>query len=129
MEIFERIGQLIRDKGVTPYKISVDTGINQAILSRIINGTTKKPQYSTLKLLAEYFNVSIDWLLTGEGEMLNTAPGSTVSGNEQPAITIALKMLEEQLRVKDEQIAKLHQLLEIRLKGDVHEDAASADVG
>lgn len=128
MEIFERIVQLISDKGVTPYKISADTGINQAILSRIINGTTKKPQYSTLKILAEYFNVSLEWLQTGEGEK-QIPKEDCISFADDSAITLALKMLNEQLRVKDEQIAELHRLLAIRLKGDAHEDVASADVG
>ncbi len=81
------------------------------------------------KIHEKFLNVNMAWLLTGEGDMLNAAPVQVQEKADDSAITLALNMLNEQLKVKDEQIAKLHQLLEIRLKGDVHEDAACADVG
>ena len=126
MEISDRIRQLIENKGVTSYKISVDTGISQAMLSRILSGNTKKPQCSTVKILAKYFNVSPEWLLTGEGDM-HTTPEQNAPFYDSMSLTI--QVLNEQLKVKDAQIAKLHHLLEMKLKGDAYADVASVDVG
>lgn len=70
MGIGERISKLIEYKGVTPYIVSQNTGISQATLSRILNNSTAKPSQGTIQLLAKYFDSSLDWILTGRGEML-----------------------------------------------------------
>lgn len=36
-------------------------------MARMWSGKTQKPQRDNVKLLAEYFEVNEDWLLTGEG--------------------------------------------------------------
>lgn len=81
------------------------------------------------KIHERFLNINTAWLLTGEGDMLTAAPEQVLEKADDSAITLALKMLNEQLKVKDEQIAELHRLLAIRLKGDAQKDAASVDVG
>lgn len=66
MNISKRIEQLIEDKGVTPYVVSEKTKIAESTLSRILGGETKKPNIKNIQLLAKYFQVSEDWLLTGQ---------------------------------------------------------------
>lgn len=68
MAIGDRIKQLIDIKGVTAYIVSAKTGISQATLSRLMSNATKKPNINNIELLANYFNVNPDWLLTGNGE-------------------------------------------------------------
>lgn len=65
----ERLLYLLKNKGVTPYQVSVDTGVSEGTLSRITTGKTQKLRESTLKMLAKYFGVSPEWLRTGSGEM------------------------------------------------------------
>lgn len=65
----ERLLYLLKNKGVTPYQVSVDTGVSEGALSRITTGKTQKLRESTLKILAKYFGVSPEWLRTGSGEM------------------------------------------------------------
>lgn len=60
-----RLQKLIDSKGVTAYVVAQETGISQATLSRILNKNTK-PNLRNTKTLAEYFNVSVPFLLTGE---------------------------------------------------------------
>lgn len=67
MDIVARIIQLTEKKGVTRYEIAQATGISEATLARMWSGKTQKPQRDNVKLLAEYFEVNEDWLLTGEG--------------------------------------------------------------
>lgn len=73
MSLSVRIRQLIESKNVTPYEISAKTGISQSTLSRILNDDTAKPNIRNTDLLALYFNVSRDWLLTGKEDNLQNA--------------------------------------------------------
>ena len=61
-EVFE---QLLQKFGVTPYKISKETGVTQTSLSNWKNGQSK-PSTPTLQKIADYFGVSVDYLMTGE---------------------------------------------------------------
>lgn len=61
-DIFE---QLLQKFGVTPYKISKETGVTQTSLSNWKNGKSK-PSTKTLQKIADYFGVSVDYLMTGE---------------------------------------------------------------
>lgn len=60
-EIFE---QLLQSYGITAYKFCKDTGISQSTIStwkkkgNLING-------ETAKIIADYFNVSVDYIMTG----------------------------------------------------------------
>ena len=60
-EIFE---QLLQSYGITAYKFCKDTGISQSTIStwkkkgNLING-------ETAKIIAGYFNVSVDYIMTG----------------------------------------------------------------
>ena len=78
------------------------------------------------KIHEKFLNVNYSWLLTGEGE--STVSEKQVHSSYDP-VAMAIHVLNEQLKVKDAQIAKLHHLLEMKLKGDAHADAASVDVG
>ena len=60
--IFE---MLCEKNGVTPYKIGKETGIATSTLSDWKNGKST-PKQDKLKLIADYFNVSVDYLMTGE---------------------------------------------------------------
>lgn len=61
-EIFE---QLLQSYGITAYKFCKDTGISQSTIStwkkkgNLING-------EMAKVIAEYFHVSVDYVMTGE---------------------------------------------------------------
>lgn len=85
MEILERILELIESKGVTPYEISAKTGISEAVLSRLLNGKTKKPNQNNIKILAKYFNISEDWLRTGVG-IKGVFETGTIFGNNNTSV-------------------------------------------
>ncbi|MBD9048931.1 MAG: LexA family transcriptional regulator [Ruminococcus sp.] len=60
--------QLIQNKGVTVYQISKDTGISESLMSHWKSGR-QLPKYDSLNILADYFNVSGDFLLGRTDEM------------------------------------------------------------
>lgn len=67
--ISERLRYLIDKKGITPYYLSEKTGISEATISRLLSGKSIRPNIKTIGLLTYYFQITEDWLLTGDGEM------------------------------------------------------------
>lgn len=58
-----RLRQLRKSKGYTQVRVQMDTGIEQALLSKYENGE-RIPPTETLVKLADYYNVSVDYLLS-----------------------------------------------------------------
>lgn len=61
-EIFE---QLLQKFDVTSYKVAKATGITQTSLSNWKTGRST-PRIDALQKIADYFNVSLEYLMTGE---------------------------------------------------------------
>ena len=60
--MYENYERILKSKGLTNYKVSKDTGIAQSVLSTWkTRGTT--PRADKLQILAEYLDVSVDYLL------------------------------------------------------------------
>ena len=57
-----RIKELREKKNITQLKLAVDLNLNQNTLSRYETGE-REPSYDVLIKIADYFNVSIDYLL------------------------------------------------------------------
>lgn len=64
-EIFE---QLLQKYGVTAYKVSKATGVTQTSLSNWKSGRST-PSAKTLQKIADYFGVSIEYLMTGKEDI------------------------------------------------------------
>lgn len=63
-EIFEH---LLQKYGVTSYKVSKETGISQTSLSNWKSGRSNL-KTDSLQKIADYFGVTIDYLLTGKND-------------------------------------------------------------
>ena len=62
-EVFSiRIKGIREELGLSQIIVSADTGIQQSKLSKYENGTLE-PSLEQLGILANYYEVSIDWLL------------------------------------------------------------------
>mgnify|MGYP003308244452 CR=1 FL=1 len=57
----DRLRQLRKAKGYTQIRVQMETGIEQALLSKYENGERIPPTETLLKL-AEFYNVSTDYL-------------------------------------------------------------------
>ena len=57
-----RLKELRKARGISQVKLAMDLGMNQNTISRYENGE-READYKTLCLLADYFNVSLDFLL------------------------------------------------------------------
>ncbi len=57
-----RLKELRQKRGISQIKLSMDLNMNQNTISRYETGE-RQADYKTLIKLADYFNVSIDYLL------------------------------------------------------------------
>lgn len=60
--MLNRLKELRKGKGLTQISLQMQTGIEQALLSKFENGD-RTPPTETLFLLAEFYDVSIDYIL------------------------------------------------------------------
>ena len=61
-EVFE---QILQKKGVSSYKVAKEAGVTQTALSNWKSGRST-PTAKTLQKIADYFGVTIDYLMTGD---------------------------------------------------------------
>ncbi len=102
-------------------------GLNQGELARRlgVNTTTlqaweddrAEPRANRLQILSGILNVSLKWLLTGEGE--GVAPPGTVAKPDAGELLIEMRQLQGQLRNAAERMA----VLEKRLKSILEHEA------
>lgn len=68
-EVFE---QLLQKYGVSSYKVAQKAGVTQTALSNWKAGRST-PSTKTLQKIADYFDVTVDYLMTGKEESEKTA--------------------------------------------------------
>lgn len=66
--MYEIFMQLLQKYGVSPYKVSKETGVSQSMLSDWKKGRST-PKTDNMKKIADYFGVSVDYLMTGKEEL------------------------------------------------------------
>ncbi len=64
MSFAENLARIQAERGVTNYRIAKEIDVNQTSIVNWKNGT--KPHPRNVKRLADYFNVSVDELLSGD---------------------------------------------------------------
>ncbi len=69
----QRLQKLIEKRGITPYKLAIESGVSQSSISRILN-TNAKPNIKNTKALCNYLGISESYLLTGEGTAATYTP-------------------------------------------------------
>lgn len=60
--MYKKFASLLEEKNKTAYQVSKDTGVSTATLSNWKNGNYI-PKVDKLKILADYFGVSIEYFL------------------------------------------------------------------
>lgn len=60
--MYNKFVELLNKKGVTAYRVAKDTGISATVFSEWKKGKSN-PKAEKLKILADYFGVSIEYFL------------------------------------------------------------------
>ncbi len=58
-----RISQLLKEKGITQYRLAINSGITHSTLKNIIHETVKDNLLSTVILIASGFNMTVSEFL------------------------------------------------------------------
>lgn len=123
----ERILQYIDSKGISKRQFYQETGISNGTLDQKSDITLKTIE----KIISKYRDIDIRWLISGEGGMLRekqkstinqsiTGDNNTMSGHDTltqdcenliPLYRKIIEEKEEQIRIKDEQIKKLLEIM------------------
>ena len=73
--VFEK---LCKEKGVTPSAVAIACGFAPSVVSRWKSGESN-PKSDKLKKIADYFGVSVQFIMTGEGEVELHVPAEQVA--------------------------------------------------
>lgn len=94
--MYEIFSELLQKYGVTPYKVSKETGVSQSTLSDWKRGiSTPKPD--KLQKIADYFGVSLTYLLTGNMEDSEKEKAPELTARDERDIEKILNNIREQL--------------------------------
>ncbi len=93
MDLKERIQMLCKSAGKSMNQVETDLGFGKGYLSKLGKST---PNATKLKLIADYFNVTTDYLMNGE-----TKEKNELTARNERDIEKALKETLEQLDSQD----------------------------
>lgn len=96
MGIPERIESIMKDRGISRYKLSKETGVPYTTITQILNGRTKNPQIAALQRIADYFDVSVDAFIGEE-----TSPYYALTEKDERDIAKELDKLMNDLASDD----------------------------
>ena len=65
--MYEIFRQLLQKHGITPYRLCKDIGLSQNSITNWKTGKSQ-PKSETMKKIADYFGVSMNYLMTGSEE-------------------------------------------------------------
>ncbi len=113
-----RILEYLEFKGVSKSECYQKTGISRSVLSQA-NGMTED---NLLKFLAQYNDISLEWLIIGKGEMIKKEEEKGPILNESKMIERQLIFIESQQQtIKSQQ--QTIEILSKKVGGDIAEGA------
>lgn len=68
--MYSIFNELLQKRCITTYRVSKDTGIAQSVFSSWKNGISN-PKQDKIQILADYFNVNVEYLMTGKESNLS----------------------------------------------------------
>lgn len=105
---------IVNDQQVTAYRIGKETTVSRVSIENYLSGK-QTPSIEKATIIAQYFNISVNWLLTGEGEMRREEQGITKLDDD--TVTLSKEVWElikkqtDSLIRKDQQIDELISIL------------------
>lgn len=121
--IGEKLSSYFKEKGITQEEIASRLGVSQAYVNALLNGR-KAFGKQQAKKWNELFGISVNWLLTGDGDMFqnnitqNNQNGDNIQGTSVTVNKTEKEYLEiinrqsEQLSKSQEQIDRLLSIIE-----------------
>lgn len=98
--MYEIFKKLCEEKGITPYRFCKDTGINSSTISTWKKKGTKC-SFKLADTIAQYFNVSIDYIMTGKPSLPQS--GTTTSATDPRDVKKKYEEIKMLLQSRDTQ--------------------------
>ena len=99
--MYEIFSELLQKYGVTPYKVSKETGVSQSTLSDWKRGLST-PKLDKLQKIADYFGVTVNYLMTGHEDSELSSDSQTqkkaLTSRDTKEITEMLNNMEDLLK-------------------------------
>lgn len=73
-EMYEIIDTLLEERGISGAQMSTDLGMSRSFMTELRKGRAKSIKVETAQRIADYFNVSVDYLL---GRSTEKAPANS----------------------------------------------------
>jgi transcriptional regulator with XRE-family HTH domain len=99
-----RISLLLRAKNITPAQLADDIGVQRSGISHILNGRNKPSLDFIQRIIKKYPDISMNWLIFGDGPMMNPYPSVQVPDQEdKPSIKPTIMELFSE-EIKEDEI-------------------------
>ncbi|MDI9310710.1 MAG: hypothetical protein QM535_10885 [Limnohabitans sp.] len=123
MELAEIIS-IIKEKGLTGYKIAEDTGLTQVGIDKILNGSSKKPHLKTLKILENYIKNNSENYVNESSEKYNVNSKTDIQilKIRLDSAENRIKLLENHNQFLMDVVLKKLNELPVKEIGELHED-------
>ena len=102
MTIKERLQQVLSTNRSNPTQLAKAFKVNQKTLNSQINGDTAVSA-STLSLILDAFDISAEWLMRGEGDMLRTQSHGSLE-----VMSAQVERLRAENEILRDEIIRLH---------------------
>jgi transcriptional regulator with XRE-family HTH domain len=92
----ERLQVLMSHLGYTAARLAEEIGVQRSGISHILSGRNQPSYDFIIKIIHTFPDISVEWLMTGKGELLKPVPddtvteGKSVTGKSAAAIRPAL---------------------------------------
>lgn len=114
-KVYERIQTLLRKKRISANELAKTIGISSTNVYGYLNGSSKAPMSFVVSVLESFPDVSAEWLLRGEGEMLLPPKKSTYLEMAERLNAPLLASEPSSLTAQVEQLAKNQQEMRSQL--------------
>jgi transcriptional regulator with XRE-family HTH domain len=116
MPINDRFKELIKTLSFTPNSLSKELNVTQPTIKKLEKGETL-PNAKVLIPLLERYNVNINWLLGGQGEMFLKAEESSIdktdSSNSRSSACPDMKSLKDKIALLEQSVKDKEKLISL----------------
>lgn len=122
LHITEKVFQLIEGLKLNNNSFSKRIGVAPSVIGNITGGRKGKPSFELLeKIGAAFPEISMEWLVRGEGSMLRGGTGETECQKQLKALQAKYEDLEDDFERVSVRLRRLTNLNEL-LSEDSHDD-------
>lgn len=91
----ERLAALLHHLGLTASRFADEIGVQRSGISHILSGRNQPGYDFMVKILHKFPEISIEWLLTGKGNMFKTEQSDHQNQNKNPTPTDMTRSLPD----------------------------------